>query len=127
MLFRSVFLAAFDHADFLFTGDISEEGEKAVTKILSKKGEWRGKGELYLKSAHHGSRYSNSDAFLELAKEGQAVISCGENNSYGHPHKETLERMEAKGITKYITWQTGAVIVTDRKKVICWKQKNRNR
>ncbi len=122
-----VFLAAFDHADFLFTGDISEEGEKAVIKILSKKGEWRGKGELYLKSAHHGSRYSNSDAFLELAKEGQAVISCGENNSYGHPHKETLERMEAKGITKYITWQTGAVIVTDRKKVICWKQKNRNR
>ena len=122
-----VFLAAFDNADFLFTGDTPEAGETAVIKILEEKGKWRGKGKLYLKSAHHGSRYSNSDAFLELAKNSQAVISCGEGNSYGHPHKETLERMEKNGITKYITWQTGAVIVTDKEKVICWKLKNRNR
>ena len=51
-----------------------------------------------LKLGHHGSSTSTSDAFLKAVSPAFAVISCGEGNSYGHPHKETLEKLEAAGI-----------------------------
>ena len=51
-----------------------------------------------LKIGHHGSSTSTSDAFLKAVSPAFAVISCGEGNSYGHPHKETLEKLEAAGI-----------------------------
>ena len=51
-----------------------------------------------LKIGHHGSSTSTSNAFLKAVSPAFAVISCGEGNSYGHPHKETLEKLEAAGI-----------------------------
>ena len=64
-----------------------------------------------LKVAHHGSRNSTSSEFLEQIQPKVAIISCGENNTYGHPHEETLERLEAVGTSAYRTDQCGAVIV----------------
>ena len=55
-------------------------------------------GLFLLKIGHHGSSTSTSDAFLKAVSPAFAVISCGEGNSYGHPHKETLEKLEAAGI-----------------------------
>ena len=47
-----------------------------------------------LKVAHHGSKYSTTEAFLKLVKPRIAWISAGENNSYGHPHAETIRRLK---------------------------------
>lgn len=70
-----------------------------------------------LKVAHHGSRYSTSDMFLELVKPKIAVISCGERNSYGHPHQETLERLKSVGSEILMTSEYGAITVEIGKKV----------
>lgn len=47
-----------------------------------------------LKVAHHGSKYSSSENFLSKISSGYAVISVGAENKYGHPNKETLNRLE---------------------------------
>ena len=91
---------------FLFTGDIGEETEAALVSSLKQAG-----GVDVLKVPHHGSKYSSSSVFLEAAgKENSiAVISCGRNNMYGHPAKDTIDRLEASGFTIYRTDRQGAV------------------
>ena len=90
---------------FLFTGDIGEESEEQII-------------ETYvnldcdiLKVAHHGSRYSSTDEFLQLVSPETAVISCGLNNSYGHPADETLERLRNADTEIYRTDISGAIIM----------------
>ncbi len=93
------------YGDFsaLFVGDLEDDGEKI---LLSKKF-------LHdvdvLKVSHHGSRNSSSIEFLSAIKPKIAVISAGVNNSYGHPHKETLKRLDDIGAKVYCTAQTGEV------------------
>lgn len=89
----------------LFTGDISSEMEQQLLE--------QGKlQELSLyKVAHHGSKNSNSGKFLQKILPKIAIISCGEGNSYGHPHKETLERLEAVESMVISTADVGAVTV----------------
>ena len=74
-----------------------------------------------LKTGHHGSRYATSESFLQYIKPQYAVISCGKKNRYGHPHKETLERLQDAGAEVYRTDSSGAVIAdTDRKNYASW-------
>lgn len=89
----------------LFTGDISSTVEdKLIDKIANV---------TYLKIAHHGSRFSSSSEFLEKTKPQIAVISAGVNNSYGHPHEETLERIKEHAMLArlYRTDECGQVTV----------------
>ena len=66
-----------------------------------------------LKVAHHGSRTSSSDDFLQHVKCEYAVISVGDGNSYGHPEQETLDRLKANGIQKtHRTDKCGNVVLT---------------
>lgn len=62
-----------------------------------------------LKVAHHGSKSSSSEAFLDVASPSIAVIEVGLNNWYGHPHQQTLDRLEERGIEVYRTDINGAV------------------
>ena len=48
-----------------------------------------------IKAAHHGSRNGTNAAWLKATRPKLVVISCGEGNHYGHPHKETLQLLEA--------------------------------
>ena len=66
------------------------------------------------KAAHHGSKYSNTWELLELVRPTLTVISCGEQNRYGHPHAEALEHFEKSGSQIVVTKDTGAVIVRIR-------------
>ena len=50
-----------------------------------------------LKAGHHGSSTSTSDAFLKKVSPSWVVIQCGKGNSYGHPHKETMEKLKKAG------------------------------
>lgn len=102
--------------DMLFTGDVEEEGEKLLTEELK---EFYGcKKWDVLKVAHHGSKNSTSEAFLEMTEPSYAVISAGRDNSYGHPHQETLERLRCFGSTVLSTQENGAVTIeTNGKKM----------
>lgn len=64
-----------------------------------------------LKLGHHGSSTSCCDAFLQAVKPEIAIASLGEDNTYGHPHQEILEAMEAYGILLYRTDLDGIVHV----------------
>ena len=62
-----------------------------------------------LKVAHHGSKSSSSEAFLDAVSPSIAVIQVGANNFYGHPHQQTIDRLEERGIPIYRTDLNGAV------------------
>ena len=65
-----------------------------------------------LKVGHHGSYTSSSYVFLREVMPEFAVISCGRNNEYGHPHAEPMSRLRDAGITIYRTDQMGTIIAT---------------
>lgn len=79
----------------LFTGDVEGMGEQELLRELQS----RKLGNItVLKVAHHGSKNSTSREFLRQVCPAWAVISCGRDNRYGHPHEELLERLrERKG------------------------------
>ena len=91
---------------FLFTGDAEEDEEKAISRA------GYGVDCDVLKVAHHGSAYSTKKAFLRKASPQIAVISCGKDNSYGHPTKEVLERLSATDAELYRTDLQGDITVT---------------
>lgn len=87
----------------LFTGDLGEEGEQ---ELLEAGTDLRA---AVLKVGHHGSRFSTGEDFLEAVSPGFAVISCAEDNRYGHPAPETVERLERAGCRIFYTMKSGAV------------------
>ncbi len=92
----------FGKNSFLFTGDISSVAEK---ELVNNNAELQSD---VLKVAHHGSKYSTSDLFLEAVKPQVAVIEVGKN-SYGHPTPETLQRLDKFGIKVLRTDKDGDV------------------
>ncbi|MCX6760364.1 MAG: MBL fold metallo-hydrolase [Candidatus Nealsonbacteria bacterium] len=100
----------FDNSSFLFTGDATEkiDPELAVENFRSD----------VLKVAHHGSKDSMTDDFLNLVLPKIAVISVGKDNSYGHPNIETLEKLNKSGIQVLRTDEIGDVrFVSDGKNI----------
>jgi competence protein ComEC len=97
----------FGNSSFLFTGDIYKDVEESLVLTpfdLNSK---------ILKVAHHGSKTSSSEKFLEKVSPEIAVISVGENK-YGHPNKETLETLENYGIRVLRTDLNGDIkIISD--------------
>ena len=63
-----------------------------------------------LKVAHHGTRYASTDKFLSAVNPKYAVIMCGNNNDYGHPHKQALNRLKNRHIPIYRTDLDGTII-----------------
>lgn len=100
-----------EYQDFsmLLTGDLEGEGEKSVAALLRSNAIT---GISVLKVAHHGSKNSTKEEFLRQCSPAVAVISCGEHNTYGHPHKETLERLNDMGTAIYRTDCSGAIQIT---------------
>lgn len=95
--------------DLLLTGDVEGEGENQITKQLEERYPdctWE-----ILKVAHHGSKNSSTEEFLRLVRPAYALISAGQENRYGHPHQETIERLADVGSKIYSTQENGAIIV----------------
>ena len=67
-----------------------------------------------LKVGHHGSKYASSEEFLRAGGFEAAIISDGEDNRYGHPSPEALERFKALGIKIYRTDLQGEITITTR-------------
>lgn len=86
---------------FLFTGDVEKEAEEDILHL----GKWL-KSDV-LKAPHHGGKTSADEAFFRAVSPEAAVISVGRDNSFGHPHQETLDALEGAGI--YRTDTDGAI------------------
>jgi len=118
-----VLLMQYEDFEVLFTGDVEGKGEEELVQVLQeliRREAYSKESQIsveVLKVAHHGSRYSTSEEFVKLIHPEIAVISCGENNSYGHPHKEILERLSAIDCTVLTTPQYGAITVEFEKKM----------
>ncbi len=91
----------------LMTADIDQAGEK----MLIDKSKDTDLQSTLLKVAHHGSRYSSCNEFIDEVKPQAVVIQVGKN-VYGHPSSETLERFEEKDIPIFRNDQMGAVVVS---------------
>lgn len=99
-----------EHKDFrgILTGDIGAEQEKRIAKTYgSMKIDW-------YKAAHHGSKTSNSKEFLDILQPEAATISCGKDNSYGHPGKEAVEHMRDAGAEIFQTTECGQIGITKK-------------
>ncbi len=91
---------------FLFTGDAEREEEE---EILDTGADLKS---TVLKVGHHGSSSSTSYPFLRAVMPQYAVICSEKGNSYGHPHKETLSRLNDAGVEIYRTDTNGDIIMT---------------
>lgn len=87
----------------LFTGDIDEQVEKQIIK------DKQFDNIEVLKIAHHGSKYSSNQEFLEAVRPKIAIISVGKN-SYGHPTQEVLNRLKSLNINILRTDQDNIII-----------------
>lgn len=89
----------------LLTGDIEEEAEEELLALDPS----ALRADL-LQVAHHGSNSSSTMPFLAAVGARTAVISAGADNSYGHPHRETMQRLREAGMTVYRTDVDGTVV-----------------
>ncbi|MCM1105600.1 MAG: DNA internalization-related competence protein ComEC/Rec2 [Blautia sp.] len=92
----------------IFTGDITEKEERALLDAgLCTPVD-------FYKAAHHGSKYSGSEEFLQTLSPTVSVISCGKNNRYGHPAKEAVCRIGETGSKIYYTMYSGQLTLRFR-------------
>lgn len=99
--YSAVVKLTYGESTFLFMGDAEALAENELTYA-----------ELdadVLKVGHHGSRYSSSDGFINRVSPMYAVISCGVDNKYNHPHSETLSRLEKHQVAVYRTDTDGTI------------------
>lgn len=103
-----VLLLRLGDRSFLLTGDVEEEGEEAVLKErLSLRSD-------VVKVAHHGSKTSSIEAFVNSTRPSWAIISVGRHSMFGHPNKDVVERWRASGAEIMTTGQRGTItVVTD--------------
>ena len=103
-------VARFNSLNFsiLFTGDIEEIAEKRLCELYSGTDKLEA---FVLKVAHHGSKTSSTEEFLELVKPKIALIGVGKNNNFGHPNIDVIERLENMGSKIYRTDNCGEIII----------------
>ena len=101
----------------LLTGDISQTVEEQLLDI----------GHMdVLQVAHHGSYTSSSAVFLQAISPHYALISCGKDNDYGHPHDVVLSRLKDAGAAIYRTDETGTLVVHIHEGQISVKTENKS-
>lgn len=111
----------YGNTSFLLTGDAEHEEEEDMCKS------W---GRSLLSTVyvvgHHGSGSSSSWTLLENAVPEYAVISCGRDNSYGHPHDTTLEKFSDMEIPVYRTDTQGSITILSDGDTLTWFQEGQN-
>lgn len=86
---------------FLLTGDCGQKAERRLVPLGTVN---------VLQVGHHGSNDATSEALLEDITPDYALISCGKNNDYGHPHQKVLGRLKAADVKVYRTDENGTVV-----------------
>jgi len=91
------------NASAVFSGDAPVMAEDAMESF----GSWRSE---IMKAGHHGSRTATSEGWIEAVRPEFAILSCGRNNRYGHPHKEVVDRLNADGVHICRTDREGDIV-----------------
>lgn len=98
---------------FLLIGDAEEDSEQEMLKSGQKLD-----ANVY-KVSHHGSKTGTSEELLGAVNPTYAVISCGEDNAYGHPHAEVMNLLRKEGVKVFRTDEQGTIVaVSDGEKII---------
>ena len=97
----------YGNKSFIFTGD----AEKAVEEEVVKKYSTELNADV-IKFGHHGSSTSSTKDFIEAISPQYGIISCGVDNSYGHPHREIVDIINTMGIEAYRTDTQGQITIT---------------
>jgi len=97
----------FGENSIMMTGDAEEGAEEELLRTYSSD---------YLdcdvlKVGHHGSSSSTTVEFLKAVSPEYALISCGVDNKYGHPHEETIDALEAENVKIHQTDKTGNIVL----------------
>ena len=118
-----VLMVDFLETRFLFTGDMEKEAENDMLDYWGETYNWNCD---VLKSGHHGSSTSSSYRLIYETDPESIVISVGKDNSYGHPHRETVALYKDAGIPAFRTDELGHVIATtDGYQVtLTWEKQN---
>ena len=103
-----VLYAYIDGMRIMFTGDIGMDTERVIAQRFS-----HIQTDI-LKVAHHGSRFSTSDEFLDAARPQTAIAGVGRHNVFGHPHPTVVDRLAERGIEFYSTHTHGAITINLR-------------
>lgn len=103
--YSAVVKLTYGKKSFLFTGDAEELVE---TDLLESGADLKSD---VLKVGHHGSSSSTTHEFLKAVEPRFAIISCGKNNDYGHPHKEVLKSLDDAGVKIYRTDINGDIVM----------------
>ena len=99
---------AYKDCYFMFTGDAERGIEKDIVKEMSALD--KDISCILLKCGHHGSDTSSCEDFLSAVNPQVAVVSCGLDNSYGHPSTKTLKRLYERDISVYRTDESGDIV-----------------
>lgn len=112
-----VLMITYGKTRFLFTGDIEDEAQTRISDRYKNEKDEAYKIDL-IKMPHHGSASPKSNngtgslyRFIRTFMPDYAVISAGEKNAYGHPHRETLDLLKDAGVEVYRTDEKGDIIV----------------
>lgn len=109
----------FGNTSFLFQGDAEKKIENALLKT-----DYDLSADV-IKVGHHGSKTSSTAKYIQAVAPEAAIISCGADNSYGHPHSETLETLENADVDVYITSVIGDITaVSDGNKITITSEKS---
>lgn len=100
-----VMRVVYKSTSFLFTGDAEKQAEDDIISSGANV------NSDVLKVGHHGSDTSTSKDFLTAVSPGLAVISCGKDNSYGHPNEETIRLLNEYGVNIKRTDENGNIVV----------------
>lgn len=107
----------YKNVSVMLTGDAEKDEEKSILSECSDM------SADILKVGHHGSKTSTCNEWLDAVNPTYAVISCGADNDYGHPHQTTLDKLDQAGVQYYRTDLVGSVIFqTDGNKITVQKQ-----
>ena len=90
----------------LFTGDIEEKAEERLCQLYASN---NGLEAFALKVAHHGSKTSSMQEFIDVVSPGISLIGVGKNNNFGHPNEEIIQRLKNKNIKVYRTDKNGEI------------------
>lgn len=90
-------------ASAVFSGDAPVKAEELMEGVA----DWHSE---IMKAGHHGSRSATSEGWIENVHPEFAILSCGKNNRYGHPHKEVVDRLNADGVHICRTDREGDIV-----------------
>lgn len=113
-----ILMVSYGESDFLLTGDMEQDASNELIE------DWGTELDCeVLKAAHHGSRTGTSEELLRVATPEIAVITSGAGNSYGHPHRETLDLLLRFHARTLRTDQSGDIaLLTDGTNIEAYTQ-----